>query len=208
MKYGPRADAADVAVGISGNIQLARDGQILNVDDVALHPRTAIGFSADGRRMVLLTVDGRMVDSRGLTEKELARLMLDLGSDDVLNLDGGGSSTMLKRSPGEVTPEVVNKPSDGGERLTPNGLGLLPVKGSGKLKGFRIEATGTAAELADTDITRSSRVLTGLSRVLDRPRPRRDVRRRPPVRRTGRRAATPRSPARGSSPVARRVMSP
>ncbi|TCN39741.1 calcineurin-like phosphoesterase family protein [Kribbella orskensis] len=166
VKYGPRADAADVAVGLSGNIQLARDGQILNVDDTALHPRTAIGFSADGRRMVLLTVDGRMVDSRGLTEKELARLMLDLGSDDVLNLDGGGSSTMLKRSPGEATPEVVNKPSDGSERLTPNGLGLLPVKGSGRLKGFRIEATGTAAELADTDITRSSRVFTGLSRVL------------------------------------------
>lgn len=166
VKYGPRADAADVAVGLSGNIQLARDGQVLNVDDTALHPRTAIGFSADGRRMVLLTVDGRMVDSRGLTEKELARLMLDLGSDDVLNLDGGGSSTMLKRSPGEATPEVVNKPSDGSERLTPNGLGLLPVKGSGKLKGFRIEATGTATELADTDITRSSRVFTGLSRVL------------------------------------------
>jgi len=166
VKYGPRADAADVAVGISGNIQLARDGQILNVDDVALHPRTAVGFSADGRRMVLLTVDGRMADSRGLTEKELARLMLDLGSDDVLNLDGGGSSTMLKRSPGEAAPEVVNKPSDGGERLTPNGLGLLPVKGSGKLKGFQLEATGTAAELADTDISRSSRVLTGLTRVL------------------------------------------
>ena len=60
--------------------------------------------------MVLLTVDGRMVDSRGLTEKELARLMLDLGADDVLNLDGGGSSTMLERSPGEARSEVVNKP--------------------------------------------------------------------------------------------------
>ena len=166
VKYGPRADAADVAVGLSGNIQLARDGQILNVDDTALHPRTAIGFSADGRRMVLLTVDGRMVDSRGLTERELARLMLDLGSDDVLNLDGGGSSTMLTRLPGEATPEVVNKPSDGGERLTPNGLGLLPKKGSGELTGFRIEASGTSTELADTDVTRSSRVLSGLSRVL------------------------------------------
>lgn len=166
VKYGPRADAADVAVGLSGNLQLARDGQVLPVDDTALHPRTAIGFSADGRRMVLLTVDGRMVDSRGLTERELARLMLDLGSDDVLNLDGGGSSTMLTRAPGEAAPEVVNKPSDGTERLTPNGLGLLPRKGSGRLKGFRVEAVGTAAEQSDTDVSRSSRVLTGLSRVL------------------------------------------
>ncbi|MFC0628189.1 phosphodiester glycosidase family protein [Kribbella deserti] len=166
VNYGPRSDAADIAVSVSGNIQLARDGQVLNVDDTALHPRTAIGFSADGRRMVLLTVDGRMADSRGLTERELGRLMLDLGSDDVLNLDGGGSSTMLRRAPGEVTPEVVNKPSDGAERLTPNGLGLLPVKGSGRLKGFRIEATGTADAAADADLSHSARVLTGLSRVL------------------------------------------
>ncbi|TDO33883.1 calcineurin-like phosphoesterase family protein [Kribbella sp. VKM Ac-2527] len=166
VKYGPRADAADAAVAVSGNMQLARDGQVLDVDDTVMHPRTAIGFSDDGRRMVLLTVDGRMADSRGLTEKELGRLMLDLGADDVLNLDGGGSSTMLRQAPGEATPEVVNKPSDGGERLTPNGLGLLPVKGSGRLKGFRIEAPGTAAEPADTDLTKSARVLTGLSRVL------------------------------------------
>ncbi|WP_328989537.1 phosphodiester glycosidase family protein [Kribbella sp. NBC_01245] len=166
VNYGPRSDAAEIAVGISGNKQLARDGQVLNVDDSVMHPRTAIGFSADGRRMVLLTIDGRMADSRGLTEYELGRLMLDLGSDDVLNLDGGGSSTMLKRSPGEVTPEVVNKPSDGAERLTPNGLGLLAVKGSGLLKGFRIEATGTADAAADADLGHSSRVLTGLSRVL------------------------------------------
>jgi hypothetical protein len=166
VAYGPRSDAADIAVALSGNKQLARDGQVLTVDDTALHPRTAIGFSADGRRMVLLTVDGRMVDSRGLTERELGRLMLDLGSDDVLNLDGGGSSTMLTRSPGEVTPEVVNKPSDGSERLTPNGLGLLATKGSGQLEGFRIESTGTADAPADADLTYSTRVLTGLSRVL------------------------------------------
>ena len=201
VKYGPRADAADAAVALSGNIQLARDGQILNVDDTALHPRTAIGFSADGRRMILLTVDGRMVDSRGLTEKELARLMLDLGADDVLNLDGGGSSTMLKRSPGEATPEVVNKPSDGSERLTPNGLGLLPVKGSGQLKGFQLEAAGTTAEQADADLTRSAKVLTGLSRVLTA---RGHDETYAPVSGTPywSAAATPASPTRASSPAA------
>ncbi|MDX6253295.1 MAG: hypothetical protein QOF10_6655, partial [Kribbellaceae bacterium] len=104
--------------------------------------------------------------SRGLSLKELGQLMVGLGADDVLNLDGGGSSTMLARSPGEQAPEVVNDPSDGGERLVPNGLGLLPTKGSGQLKGFQVEAAGTAAELPDTDTSKSSRVLTGLTRVL------------------------------------------
>ncbi|MEV8377272.1 phosphodiester glycosidase family protein [Kribbella sp. NPDC056861] len=167
VQYGPRADAVDAAVAISGNVQLARDGKVPDdVPDADLAPRTAVGFTANGRRMVLLTVDGRATGSRGLSLKEMGQLMIGLGADDVLNLDGGGSSTMLARSPGEAAPGIVNDPSDGGERLVPNGLGLLPVKGSGKLKGFQLEAAGTAAEEADTDISKSSRVLTGLSRVL------------------------------------------
>ncbi|MEV6412138.1 phosphodiester glycosidase family protein [Kribbella sp. NPDC051718] len=167
IQYGPRPDALDAAVAISGNVQLAHDGKVPDdVPDADLAPRTAVGFTENGRRMVLLTVDGRATGSRGLSLKEMGQLMIGLGADDVLNLDGGGSSTMLARSPGEAAPEVVNDPSDGGERLVPNGLGLVPTKGSGKLEGFRIEATGTAAEDADTDISKSSRVLTGLSRVL------------------------------------------
>jgi hypothetical protein len=48
VKYGPRADVADVAVGISGNVQLARDGKVLDVADTDLAPRTAVGFTNDG----------------------------------------------------------------------------------------------------------------------------------------------------------------
>ncbi|TCO24895.1 calcineurin-like phosphoesterase family protein [Kribbella steppae] len=167
VQYGVRPDAADVAVGISGNYQLAKDGKVPDgVPDADLAPRTAIGFDADGSRMLLLTVDGRATGSRGLSLKEMGQLMIGLGADDALNLDGGGSSTMLARSPGEAGPKVVNDPSDGGERVIPNGLGLLPVKGSGKLTGFRVEAVGTAEEDPDADVSRSSRVLTGLSRVL------------------------------------------
>ncbi|MFI7060099.1 phosphodiester glycosidase family protein [Kribbella sp. NPDC050124] len=167
VQYGLRPDAADVAVGISGNYQLAKDGQVPDsVPDADLAPRTAIGFDVDGSRMLLLTVDGRATGSRGLSLKEMGQLMIGLGADDALNLDGGGSSTMLARSPGEAAPQVVNDPSDGGERVIPNGLGLLPVKGSGKLTGYRVEAQGTSAEDPDTDVSRGSRVLTGLSRVL------------------------------------------
>ncbi|HEY3562215.1 MAG TPA: phosphodiester glycosidase family protein [Kribbella sp.] len=168
IEYGLRPDAADVAAAVSGNYQLAKDGKVpADVPDADLAPRTAIGFDADGSRMILLTVDGRATGSRGLSLKEMGELMISLGADDALNLDGGGSSTMLARTPGKAAPDVVNDPSDGGERLIPNGLGLLPVKGSGKLDGFRIQATGTSEAGPDADISRSSRVLTGLSRVLD-----------------------------------------
>ncbi|WP_410786982.1 phosphodiester glycosidase family protein [Kribbella sp. C-35] len=167
VAYGLRPDAGQVAAAVSGNYQLAKDGKVPDtVPDADLAPRTAIGFDADGSRMILLTVDGRATGSRGLSLKEMGQLMISLGADDALNLDGGGSSTMLARTPGKAAPEVVNDPSDGGERMVPNGLGLVPAKGSGKLKGFRVESTGTSEADQDADHSRSSRVLTGLSRVL------------------------------------------
>ncbi|MDX6282442.1 MAG: hypothetical protein QOH03_3513, partial [Kribbellaceae bacterium] len=93
VRYGPRPDALDAAVAISGNVQLAHDGKVPDdVPDADLAPRTAVGFTQNGRRMVLLTVDGRATGSRGLSLKEMGQLMIGLGADDVLNLDGGGSS--------------------------------------------------------------------------------------------------------------------
>ncbi|MEU5262870.1 phosphodiester glycosidase family protein [Amycolatopsis sp. NPDC021455] len=158
VTYAPRSDAGKIAVAVGGNEVLLRDGVVQPVDDVAMHPRTAVGFSADGTKLWLATVDGRQADSRGMTELELARHLKSLGADDAINLDGGGSSTLLARNEGEAAPSVRNSPSDGGERLVPNGIGFATVPGSGKLTGFA-PAPAVAAEGAD-------RVLSGLSRHL------------------------------------------
>ncbi|SHF38095.1 phosphodiester glycosidase family protein [Streptoalloteichus hindustanus] len=154
VRYQPRTDAAtDVAVG--GRQVLLRDGVVQRLDDTAMHPRTAVGFSADGRRMTMVTVDGRQADSRGMTLLELARLMRSLGAATALNLDGGGSSTLLARQPGDSAVTVHNAPSDGGERPVPNGLGIT-ASGSGRLAGFRV-----APAVPGPD---SERVLAGLTR--------------------------------------------
>lgn len=90
------------------------------------HPRTAVGISADGRRVLLVVVDGRQPPySEGMTLPELARLMLALGATDAINLDGGGSSTMVVAdgSQGDAALRVVNRPSDReGERAVANAL--------------------------------------------------------------------------------------
>jgi hypothetical protein len=110
-------------VAITGNQFLIDDGLVKVVDDRELHPRTAIGIDRDTRRILLLVIDGRQSFSRGYTMVELAELMMDLGADEALNLDGGGSSTMVARLPsGEVG--VVNSPSDGRQRSVANGLGV------------------------------------------------------------------------------------
>ena len=87
------------------------------------HPRTGIGFSADSTTLYFVTVDGRQERSAGLSLPEFADLLIALGVHDALNLDGGGSTTMV------VQGTVVNSPSDPtGER--PVGSCLLLVAAS------------------------------------------------------------------------------
>lgn len=85
------------------------------------HPRTAFGVRADGT-LVLVTVDGRQPKkSVGMTIPELIALMQELGCRDAINLDGGGSTTMVIRN------KVVNSVSDAtGERPVSDALVVLP----------------------------------------------------------------------------------
>jgi hypothetical protein len=70
------------------------------------HPRTAMGRLASGK-LVLVTVDGRQTGvSAGMSLDMLADLLLELGTVEAINLDGGGSTTMVVRN------RVVNRPSD------------------------------------------------------------------------------------------------
>jgi len=89
------------------------------------HPRTAIGRLADGR-IVLVTVGGRQpYHSLGMTLVELATYLRQLGATDALNLDGGGSTTLVVRG------TVVNLPSDEtGERPVSDVL-LVLAPGTG-----------------------------------------------------------------------------
>ncbi len=163
VRYAPYTNApAPFNVAVGGREVLLRDGQIVEqeytkpeADRGRTEPRSAIGFSADGRTMFLVTIEGRRRDSSGMTVRELAAFLQALGADDALNLDGGGSTTMMARKPGEWSAELVNRPSGGRERAVPNGLGIFVQPGSGRLAGLRIlPALGEPA----------NRVFAGLSR--------------------------------------------
>lgn len=106
---------------ITGNQTLIDDGVVTVVDNVVMHPRTAVGIDNDTGEVLLLVIDGRSTASRGYTMLELANLMVDLGADEALNLDGGGSSTMVARG-GKGRNRVVNVPSDGSLRRVANAI--------------------------------------------------------------------------------------
>lgn len=172
-EYHPRPDSGDVPdTAVSGRELLVVDGEAVGHDGEGNNtaaPRTAVGFSRDGRTMQVLTVDGRQADSGGVTLTELGVMMKNAGSYSALNLDGGGSSTLVARAPGSDTARVENSPSDGSERTVPNGLAFTAPDGSGRLKGFWVETAAAAGASPTIDPVKGGhpeRVFPGLTRRL------------------------------------------
>lgn len=124
VSFGWSLTWPDVFDTIGGNPTLVRDGQVFigkgSTEFFDRHPRTGVGTTVDGRVM-FVTVDGRQRGySVGMTPLRFAKLFLSLGANYALNLDGGGSTTMV------VNGDIVNRPSDGYERPVSSALVLLP----------------------------------------------------------------------------------
>ena len=104
-----------------------------NTFATARHPRTAAGFSKDGQHLYLVTVDGRQKTSVGMSLPELADFLVGIGAYRAVNLDGGGSTTMVVRN------KIVNSPSDkGGERSVANCLMIISEDTKGNLSQIRL----------------------------------------------------------------------
>ena len=117
---------------VSGDRIIVADGIPVKNLAVATHPRTGIGLSKSGRWLILMVVDGRQSGfSEGVTLPELADLLISYGAYTGINMDGGGSSTMIiKGIDGKL--RLVNSPIDdnkpGKQRAVANHLGLWVKK--------------------------------------------------------------------------------
>lgn len=105
------------------------DGIIDEGHEKNSNPRTAIGIRSDGS-VVIYAVDGRSSSSRGLTESELSTVMSELGCITALNLDGGGSTTVMVKYSAADDCIYVNSPSDGKPRTISNALLLISADSS------------------------------------------------------------------------------
>ncbi len=112
---------------------LVRDSAVVTTLDAAgaesfrgVNPRTVAGFADNGRRLLLVVIDGRQAGySAGTTTRETALLMQALGAREAVNLDGGGSTVMVVRDAITGVQRVVNKPSDAvGERPVGDALAI------------------------------------------------------------------------------------
>jgi len=105
-------DAADVMV--CGPLLLLDDAYVSllkNEFNDNRHPRSAVAL--DGDKLILMTVDGRNNQSYGMSLPELAFFLKQIGAEKALNLDGGGSTTLVLNT--AKKSGVLNYPSDNKE---------------------------------------------------------------------------------------------
>lgn len=124
----------NVVSAIGGSPVLVKDGlvnvtsaeELADLDNIYQRGRSAIGYTADGK-VILLAVEGGNTtvspDVMGLTLNELANLMKDMGCVAALNLDGGGSTTLRINNQLTVRPSNTN-----GEERTMPGVILIKSK--------------------------------------------------------------------------------
>jgi hypothetical protein len=114
---------------ISGNTMLVERGQALPGLDDTPQPRTALALDKAGKRLIIVLVDGRQPRySQGATLTELAEIIIENGGYFGMNLDGGGSSTLVsERRSGK--PALLNSPIEhnipGQQRVVGNHLGIF-----------------------------------------------------------------------------------
>ncbi len=116
--YKPLLKKWKMNTAVGGGPVLVQNGQINVSNDEELkfagkaindkHPRTLMGYTKD-HKLIVMVIEGRNAGiADGADLIQAAKLMTDLGCDEALNLDGGGSSCML------INGKETIKPSDKG----------------------------------------------------------------------------------------------
>lgn len=140
-------DMNNISLAVSGGAILLKDGEIpekFSSNISGNNPRTAIGSSKDESIVYLVTVDGRQKSSLGMTQTALAEFLKEIDVYNAINLDGGGSTTMVARKLGDTKLSTINYPSGGFLRSVINGIGVFnSAPSSSKVTNLIIEIDET-----------------------------------------------------------------
>lgn len=131
---------------VGGHALLVNNGQAVKyTKDINVlggrRARTAVGISADGKKIYLAAAEGRTSRSAGLTLGELSDFMISIGCNKAVNLDGGGSTAMFLKELGSQTgSRVINPEKNSSERKVVSGIGIFNTSpATGVPKGIKFK---------------------------------------------------------------------
>ncbi|MFC4100365.1 stalk domain-containing protein [Paenibacillus xanthanilyticus] len=139
---GQPVDTASLQMLVGGHTILVDQGRttafsrdITGVSGSSEVSRTTVGYSQDGTKAYLITVEAAG-ESEGMSLKELQTMMVQLGVWKGINLDGGGSTTMISRPLGDTETTLAHETQNGSQRAVTNGLGIYTLAPAGQLRGL------------------------------------------------------------------------
>lgn len=147
---GQKVDPSNLDMMIGGHTILVNGGKaaafsrnIASSGIGGIRARTAVGYSQDGRYVYIIAAE-KNSNSSGMSLNELQSFMTSVGVWKGMNLDGGGSTTMVTRPLGEQSAGLTFNTEYGTEqRQVVNTLGVFSTAPEGKLKGFAISGSKT-----------------------------------------------------------------
>ena len=124
LKNCKKEERNDVTFALGGHQIMSNGVTLVRVwNDV--HPRTAVGLAADRKTLVLLAVDGRTpAYSRGASLYDLCEILKGEGVTDALNMDGGGSTSLVVWDQKRGEPKMLNRHRNGTLRPVAVNLGI------------------------------------------------------------------------------------
>lgn len=130
----------DIKFAIGGGSIILKNGELklTNIISKGNEPRTGIAINKDNTKLMLVTIDGRDNSFKGVSQEMFGAILRDLGAYNAMNLDGGGSTAMAIKPVGDETAQLVNKPSDGGERAVVNAVGVMSNAPKGELSYLKV----------------------------------------------------------------------
>lgn len=150
LTTGAKVDASSLQMLVGGHTLLVDKGaaatftrDIAGVSGSSYTSRSAVGYSKDGTKVYLITSE-KNGSNTGVSLKEMQQIMLQLGVYKGVNLDGGGSTTMVERPLGSFSLQLAHPTQSGTtQRYVSNGIGVFTSAPAGDVKGLIMSGSKT-----------------------------------------------------------------
>ncbi len=131
----------ELKLALSGSGKVLENGQYSEAGNLVAknsrHPRSVLGVTEDQRYLIAMAIDGRG-KSIGASHAEVASYLREYNVSNGIQLDGGGSTTLVSRKVGSHNVDVKNTVSEGSERKVLNGLGFVSLGEPGPVQSIQI----------------------------------------------------------------------
>ncbi len=142
--YRTLPDYRQIKLATGSNSFLVKNGRVAEFEEElkGKTARTAVGYADEGKTLFFVAVE-KSPQSYGLEQRDLAKFLVALGCSEALNLDGGGSTTLVARRLGDFHFSLINQPKEGRERKVPDAIGIFNTAPPGEPRGLLITGPDT-----------------------------------------------------------------